>query len=89
MFVTDFTIIRSGEIVGMLRFDGQGFSVPHLPDLRELLCPLTIKGHEVTITDDGGRTFVRINPHDMTKNMVLRSIKQRLTYSGFVLEPHQ
>jgi len=87
MFINEFNVSRSGDVVGILRFHEKGFSLPNHPELMESITQMVIRDHEVIFRPSGGTITVHIAPHDLTINVVLRAIKQRLKYTEFALNP--
>lgn len=89
MFITNYTITRCGDSVGILRFTKEGFSIPNLPELLEPISKIIFNGHKVQIVEFNDKADVQIIPNDLTRNMILQGILRRLKYTGFVLEPNR
>ncbi len=87
MFATEYNIYRRRDLVGILSFDGEGFSLPNYPELLEHMRRLDIKGHEVVVRARGETAMVHIYPRNFTKNRLLRAVESRLRHTGFVLYP--
>ena len=87
MFVNECSIIDSGESIGLVHVTPQGLTLPNIPKILSLVETLNIKGHKIVIFESGSKITIRISPNDMTKNRLLRPLRQKLSSLNLDLLP--
>lgn len=87
MFVTEYSIMRTGESIGTLQITSEGFILPRREELSDLVDLLTYWDHQLIVVESRDMIKVRVKPHDLTKNEMLRPIRLRLKNLNMSLQP--
>lgn len=87
MFVTEYNIVKTGENLGVLHITTEGFTLPKREELSRLVNLLTYWDHQLIVVEAKDTIKVRLQPHDLTKNEILRPIRLRLKNMDISLQP--
>lgn len=87
MFVTEYNIVKTGENLGVLHITTEGFTLPKREELSNLVELLRYWDHQLIVVESKDVIKVRLKPHDLTKNEILRPIRLRLKNMDIQLQP--